>query len=158
MEAEEEAPVPGFAEKFIGWLGRFHPPSTHFPIALLVAAALAELLGIVTRQPFFESAARYCLWFGALGAVLTATLGWFMADFRLADRSTLLTIHRWVGTSVALAAGVVLVLGEKSRRDPGKRGTRLVFRIALFTVTLLVLAAGFLGGAMLYGLHLHEWR
>jgi hypothetical protein len=30
--------------KFIGWVGKFHPATTHFPIALIIAAAAAEVL------------------------------------------------------------------------------------------------------------------
>src|SRR5262249_30801683 len=158
MEAEEEAPVPGFAEKLIRWLGRFHPPATHFPIALLVAAALAELLGTVTRRPCFESAVRYCLWFGAGGALVSGLLGWFLGGIALADRSPILAVHRWVGTAAALGACLVLVLGEKGGRGSNERGIRLVFQLCLFTIALLVLVAGFLGGGMIYGLHYHEWR
>src|SRR5262249_14604941 len=110
MVGGRELPVRGFGTKLIDWLGKFHPPSTHFPMALLVAAALAGLLGVVTGRSLFEGAARYCLWFGTLGAVLTALLGWLMGGFRWADRSDLLTLHRWVGTAVALGASLVLVL------------------------------------------------
>lgn len=147
-----------FGTKLIDWLGRFHPPASHFPIALLVAAALAELLAIATGRSLFESAARYCLWFGALGAVLTALLGWFMAGFRVTDHSGLLTLHRWVGTAVAISALLVLLLGERRRCRPEKGSARLAFRIGLLIVTSLVLYAGFLGGAMIYGLHHHQWR
>jgi uncharacterized membrane protein len=154
----QEPSDPGFGTKLIDWIGKFHPAASHFPVALLVAAALAELLAIVTGRSFFECPARYCLWFGALGAVLTALLGWFMAGFRLADHAGLLTLHRWVGTAVAFSASLVLLLDERRRCRPDKGGVRLAFRIGLLIVMSLVLYAGFLGGAMIYGLHHHQWR
>jgi hypothetical protein len=33
-----------FIRRFMNWLGKFHPVSTHFPVALLTAAVLAEAL------------------------------------------------------------------------------------------------------------------
>ncbi len=36
--------------RFIQWLGKFHPIVVHFPIALLVAAAVAELLHMATNK------------------------------------------------------------------------------------------------------------
>jgi uncharacterized membrane protein len=154
----QEPPAQGFGTKLIDWLGKFHPPASHFPVALLVAAALAELLGIVTGRSMFEGAARYCLWFGALGALLTALLGWCMAGFRVSDHSGLLTLHRWVGTTVAVSASLVLLLSERRRCHAQRGSARVAFRFGLLVVTSLVLYAGFLGGAMIYGLHQHQWR
>jgi uncharacterized membrane protein len=154
----QEPSDPGFGTKLIEWIGKFHPAASHFPVALLVAAALAELLRIVTGRSLFEGATRYCLWFGALGAIMTALLGWCMAGFRATDHSGLLTLHRWVGTAVATGASLVLLLSECRRCHPNKGSARLAFRIGLLIVASLVLYAGFLGGAMIYGLHHHQWR
>jgi uncharacterized membrane protein len=144
--------------KLADWLGTFHPSASHFPIALLLAAGLAELLRIATGRSLFDGAARYCLWFGALGAIMTALLGWFMAGFQLADPTGILTLHRWLGTAVAVGASLALTLGEQSRCQPDKRSVCWAFRVSLLSVVMLVLLSGFLGGAMLYGIHHHEWR
>jgi hypothetical protein len=48
---------------------------------MLVAAALAEILFGAAGRPVFDAANRFCLWFGALAAVLTGTLGWFLGAF-----------------------------------------------------------------------------
>jgi hypothetical protein len=47
--------------KSLAWLGKFHPPATHFPIALLISAALAEFLFMRTgtiayRHALFSAA------------------------------------------------------------------------------------------------------
>jgi uncharacterized membrane protein len=59
--------------------GKFHPLIAHFPIALLVAAAVAEMVWLRTRQSWLTGVVRFCTLFGAAGAVLTACLGWLRA-------------------------------------------------------------------------------
>jgi mono/diheme cytochrome c family protein/uncharacterized membrane protein len=164
--AEREAPrgaEPGgveppktFLMKLIGWLGKFHPPAVNFPIALLMAAAVAELLGIATGKPAFDAITRYCVWFGTLTAVGAGTLGWFLAGFRVTDASWVLMTHRWLGTSTVICAGLVFVLSEVSRR-PERRGTRICFRAALFAIAALVSVTGFFGGAVVFGLKHYSW-
>ena len=146
----------GLAGEIIRWLGKFHPPAANFPIALLVAAALAEVLFAATGRPVFDAANRFCLWFGALAAVLTGTLGWFLGGFRTADPSWVLTTHRWLGTSTDVLAVVALLVGEASRR-PGWQRARRWFRVLLVVVALMVLAAGFFGGALVYGIRHYDW-
>ena len=85
----------------LAWIGRFHPPLVHFPIALLSAAALAELLLVATGKAFFDSAVRFCVWGGALGAVGAALLGWLFGGFRVVDDEWVMTSHRWLGTATA---------------------------------------------------------
>jgi uncharacterized membrane protein len=155
-ENAEAQPPGGFFEKLIRWLGQFHPPAVHFPIALLTAAAVAELLRLATGKPGFDAASRYCIWFGALTAVVAGALGWFLGGFRLTDDSWVLTTHRWLGTATVACAGLVLVLTELSRR-PDRRRTRRWFRVTLLVVAGLVLVTGFFGGAVVFGLDHYAW-
>jgi mono/diheme cytochrome c family protein/uncharacterized membrane protein len=155
-EPAEDIPPRRFSEKLIRWLGRFHPPAVHFPIGLLTAAAMAELLRIATGRPAFDSITRYCVWFGTLAAVVAGALGWFMARFRLTDASWVMMTHRWLGTSTVVCAVLVLVLCELSRR-PDRRRLRLSFRVALLVVAVLVSVTGFFGGAVVFGLDHYAW-
>jgi uncharacterized membrane protein len=139
--------------KFIGWLGKFHPPTTHFPIALIIAAATAEVLFAGTGKMLFDNARQYCLWFGILGAIGAGTLGWFLAGFRLVDENWLLTTHRWLGTSTMACS---LLLGWLALTE-AKSPTRTLFRLVLLLAVLLVSATGFFGGAMVYGLDQYAW-
>jgi mono/diheme cytochrome c family protein/uncharacterized membrane protein len=147
-------PPPGFFEKLIAWLGNLHPPIVHFPIALISAAAMAELLSMLTGKSVFEPAARYCVWFGFLGAVAAGVLGWLAGGFHLGDGSAVLTAHRWLGSSTVICAGLVLALSEG--RLWSSR-LRLWFRITLFAAAGVVLATGFFGGAVVYGLGHYGW-
>jgi uncharacterized membrane protein/mono/diheme cytochrome c family protein len=156
-EASEFAPSSsGFFAKLIAWLGKFHPAAVHFPIGLLTAAAVAELLRLATAKLAFADAARYCVWFGSIAAVGAGALGWFLAGFRVSDASWIMTMHRWLGTFVVAWCGLVLVLCEASRR-PDRRQARLWFRAALFIVAALVSVTGFFGGALVFGLDHYTW-
>jgi uncharacterized membrane protein/mono/diheme cytochrome c family protein len=155
-EPAEAQPPEGFLEKLIRWLGKFHPPTVHFPIALLIAAALAQLLRMATGKPAFDAVSRYCVWLSAVTAVVAGVLGWFRCGFGLSDASWVLTTHRWFGTSTVACAGLVLALSEVSCR-PDRRRTRMWFRVALFFVAVLVLVTGFFGGAMVFGLDHYTW-
>ena len=140
--------------KFIGWLGKFHPPTTHFPIALIIAAAAAEVLFAGTGKMLFDNARQYCLWLGIIAAVGAGTLGWFLAGFRLVDENWLLTTHRWLGTSTVVCS-LLLGLAEWLRAKYGL--ARLWYRLLLLLAVILVSATGFFGGAMLYGLDQYAW-
>jgi mono/diheme cytochrome c family protein/uncharacterized membrane protein len=152
----EAEPSNGFGQQLTCWLGKFHPSMVNFPIALLTAAAVAELLRLATGQPAYHSVCRFCIWFGALTAVVAGVLGWCRADFSLTDVSWVMTTHRWLGTTTATAAVLVLVLSEVTRR-PGHNGLRPAFVITLFVVAGLVLATGFFGGALVFGLDHYRW-
>lgn len=140
--------------KPLAWLGRFHPPLTHFPIALLTVAALGELIFMRTHAVYFEHAVHFSVCLGSIGALGAATLGWFFAGFHWVDDEWPMTAHRWAGTATALLAAGLLILLERTGRGAGSRKT---FRIALFSGAALVGATGFLGGALLYGLDHYSW-
>ncbi len=65
-----------FFEHLLGWLGKFHVLVVHFPIALLVVAAVGELWSLCCgiRKP--APAVRFCVLFAAAGAAAAVTLGW----------------------------------------------------------------------------------
>ena len=155
-ELPEAVPPRGFFAKLIRWLGKFHPPAVHFPIALLTAAAVAELLRMATGKPAFDAITRYCIWFGTLTAVIAGALGWCAGGFRLTNPSWVLMTHRWLGTSTVACAGLVLLLSEASR-CPDRRRTRMSFRVALLVVAVLVSATGHFGGAVVFGLNHYIW-
>ncbi len=140
--------------KFIHWLGKFHPDSTHFPIALIIAAGIAEILFVKTGKILFDDARRYCLWFGILSAIGTGTLGWFFGGFELVDEDWLLTTHRWLGTSTVFSS-LLLGIAEWSRSKYVIR--RVWYQIMHIIVILLISATGFFGGAMIYGLNHYAW-
>ena len=141
------------------WAGRFHPVTTHFPVALLMVAALAEAFGWLTRRESWMQTVRFLIVLAALGAVAAAVSGWVNASFSSYNKApwALLWWHRWLGTSTAVWA---VVTAGASLAGPNRQGSRerWHFRVALFLGAALVGISGFLGSALIYGLDHYAWR
>jgi len=140
-------------EHFVSWVGHFHPPLTAFPIAMLVGAAMAETMRLMSGAAWLDGASRWCVILGGVGAVITAPLGWAFATEH--SGSWILETHRWLGTAAGAVAVVLMVLSEVGRRKG--RGAMRTFRVVLFAAVPLVMATGFFGGAMVYGVHEYDW-
>ena len=82
-------------------LGRFHPLVLHFPIGILMALFILEILYIFRRFQNIEPAHWVLLILGTLGAISTATLGWFLSWEGGYDESTLYW-HKVTGIAVAV--------------------------------------------------------
>jgi uncharacterized membrane protein len=138
------------------WIGRFHVLTVHFPIAMLLAAALAEAWFVFKRQSNPSPTVRFCVVIGALGAVVAAGLGWPHAALGgFSDNpSAALEWHRWLGTSAALAAVATVIVGEIDARH-GLRST--LFRVMLFGLALMVSVAAHLGGLLTHGDDFLRW-
>jgi uncharacterized membrane protein len=164
----KEAPASSLADKpaasmptwkrSIRWLGRFHPVSTHFPVALMYVAVLAEGFAWWSRRESWMQTVRFLVILGALGAIAAASLGWINAAFTsyVGSSATVLKYHRWLGT---FTAAWTLVCAGLAVAAECKEGTpdRQRFRGALLVGGLLVGVSGFLGSALIYGLDHYSW-
>ena len=130
-------------DRSLRWLGEFHGPAVHFPVALLVVAALAQ---------FLNSAAAMilCLRVAAVMAPLAAGLGWINAEYAsfTAKSAVLLAWHRWLGVGTALVAVLAWALARKA--SPALRPVLIIGAI-------LVLVAGALGGGLSHGFSHYRW-
>src|SRR5215510_1475658 len=61
------------------FVGRFHPLTVHFPIALLLIVPIFEILGRKRGAPFLLASVNFLLLLASGGAILSAVLGWFLA-------------------------------------------------------------------------------
>lgn len=142
--------------KYVYWLGNFHPPATDMPVALILAAFLSEVLLMATGKTGFAVSTRYCVWVGGLAALGAACLGWCFAGFQLSDDVWMLATHRILGSVTGLWGLVTIALLELSRAKRSA-GWTWTFRGVLATAVVLVIATGFFGGAMIYGLNHYGW-
>jgi uncharacterized membrane protein len=136
--------------RFFGWLGKFHILVIHFPIALLTAAAMAELVALFRGIQVPLTAVRLAVWLGAVAAMVAVPLGWLHADVGGLGGSTgsVLALHRWLGTITGLwSLGVFLV----SERDSYRGRRSVLFRMVLAGGAALVIVTAHLGGTMVHG-------
>src|SRR5579862_7121219 len=124
--------------------GRLHPLLVHFPIALILVAAVAELVALVTEFPEWRAVAAANVRAGAVCAVASAGAGWLFGLSGMVTPSPLLEWHRWLGIAGALAAVAAALATKEMDGGPGR--LRL-YRVALFSAAALVAAAGHFGAA-----------
>jgi len=125
-------------------LGELHSVAVHFPIAMLLSAALSEALLAATGRASFRHVTRFVIWIGALGAVTAAPLGWLAAATLEDAPERLLAWHRWLGVSTALWSIATLWASERSM------GSRTGLRGMLAGAALLVAVTGYLGGELVH--------
>jgi uncharacterized membrane protein len=153
----KESTMP-FGKRVLRLIGRLHPASTHFPVALMIVAVLAEGLAWWTRREVWIHTVRFLVILAAIGAVFTAGLGWINASFTsyVGSNASVLSWHRWLGTGAAawavICAGLILLSDGREGSDSRQR-----FRGALILGALLVGVSGFLGSALIYGLDHYAW-
>ena len=127
------------------FLGRLHPALVHFPIALFLVAALAELILFARPASGLEPTVRFLVYTGAAGGVIATLLGWLAGGIRMSDRSETLGLHRWTGTGIALAGLVAafLVSREKANRN--------WLRIVIAGIAAALIFQGYWGAEMSLG-------
>jgi len=148
------ADAAGLVENLPRLLGRLHPVLVHFPIALLIAAVLFEVVAIVVKRERSRPSAAglACVVVGTLGAGVAAWAGWINADLEPHGRGVAdqLFVHRWLGITAASLAGVAL-LGALFGATGKARGMTALYRVALVLAAGAVGAAGHWGGSIVYG-------
>lgn len=129
--------------------GRFHPLLVHFPIALILLAALLETFWYVLgRRADAAPAAGVCLWSGLIGGGLSLWAGWMLAAYD-GEVGPLVTLHRWT----AVAAMAVLALAGVAwllRRWKGRDWAAPHLALTLIGAVLIVVCSHF-GGEMAWG-------
>lgn len=137
----------------IALAGRFHPLSVHFPIALLCAAALAELLHLVRGRVGARLAMRYCLTLGALGALGAALLGLAAArgESFPGELAPAFERHRVLGIATAVLALACWHLAARATAEGAGPRLLLAWRALLALTVLALVLAGHFGGILVFG-------
>ena len=158
--APAQGPQAGQDRSFQGWAGRigkFHLQLVHFPIALLLAALVAELLNRLRPSPERRWASRFCLWLGAIGAALTAATGWLLSLSRdwSEQEEDLLDPHEWLGTTTAILSLALVAAGGLLLRRGTKAGW--IYFTGLVALGVVVSLAGHFGGLLAWGEDFFAW-
>lgn len=151
MEAAA-APKP-MPQRLYSWLGRWHPAVVHFPIALFLVAALLEAAAVVGRRAWLTDGARILIALAALSALAAAGLGWLAMGLPGPAEDLTHTLHRWIGTGVALAGLAAWWAKERSVRPLARRADRALYAGLLAALTVAVLLNAYLGGALTHGVN-----
>ena len=123
-------------------LTRLHPATVHFPIALLIVAALVEMLAVVRSSSRLAQAADGMTVAGAAGAVIAALFGWIHTGIWFGGDATM-HWHRWTGTGLALAAPLAALLAFRADRG--------AFRIVIVLIAAALVAQGYWGAELAQG-------
>jgi uncharacterized membrane protein len=133
----------------MAFVGRLHPLLIHFPIALVLAAAAAESVAILTNNRKWRAMAIGNVRAGAVFALLAAAAGWGLASAAGVENTPLLGWHRWLGT---IAAGVTAAAALASYGgDSRSASASWAYRFALFGAGALMAVVGHLGGVLVWG-------
>ncbi len=154
VESAETSP-PG-ADGF-GWaafLGPFHVVLLHFPIGLLAAAFLVELLHLWRPAPGLRTASNALLAGTLLAGLLAAGTGWLRASEGGFEPDTL-SRHRALAFATLGAVAVSLITqlaaASPSRSQTSRHLWTLAHRVGLLVGLGLVTAAGHFGGSLTHG-------
>lgn len=140
-----------FPERFMDWLGRFHPIIVHFPIAFFPAALFTAVVG--RKRPAFSAPVQFLVVAGGIIAPVSALLGWFNGGWTLTDTDPLMAVHRWLGTGIGVGG---LLLGIWAWRRPWEdRGAGMI--LALTAMTIAIAVQGWFGGALVHGAEHLNW-
>src|SRR5271167_4115476 len=128
------------------FIGRFHPLTVHFPIALILLVPVLELTGRSRRFLDSRAAVDLVLALATFSAIVAATLGWCLA--RSGGYSgPLVTQHMWGGVSVAAICWLCWMLRG---RFPGQR-LDFIYVLGLVVAVGLVPWTGYRGGQLSLG-------
>jgi len=130
-------------------IGRLHPLLVHFPIGLVVMAAVAEVVAMTTGLWDWRAVAVANVRAGAVFAIAAAIAGWRLASAPGIEATTSLEWHRWLGTiaAVAVVAAALTSAGARGRSP----FALWVYRITLLWAAALVAVTGHLGGLLVWG-------
>jgi uncharacterized membrane protein len=129
-----------------------HAMVIHFPIALLLAGFLTEIIALFSKKEFFRQVSMYLLVLGSLGAVTAYISGSFAGEgieegplkipMELHEQSALITL--WLAIITALFRAILLFM------EYDRRWTKWVFILLFAALAGSVTRTGYLGGQLVY--------
>lgn len=137
--------------KIMAAVGKFHPLIVHFPIALFLTAAFAQVLNIRSKTGAYDKTVALLVWLGAFGALGAGLLGWAHSGPMQAGENAVMSSHRLIGTSLLIGGFITVFFMQRAKKTEGGLRADKVFNVFLFAMALGVAVNGFLGGALAHG-------
>ena len=152
-------PIPGLKGKVDVWLDRHpfyrrhpHPAIVHLPIGIIAAAAVFEVLGIITGSARMEWAAFCCLilvLFSLPPTIATGYFAWWI-NYDARSHPIINAKRRLAWTALVLAAGSValraIIVDPLAITD----FQVVVYVVAVFALTAILSINGYMGGNLTF--------
>lgn len=129
-----------------------HPAIVHFPITLLIIAALFAVLSLFTKKELFKEIAFWNLLLGVIGSIAAVITG-FIEEQSLVHNDEIhqiLTKHKFTGLGILILSFALLTWVWVRKNKFGK-GEYTAWVLFLVLGTAAVFYQGFLGGKMVFG-------
>ena len=132
---------------------KVHGGTTHFPIALIIASILFDLIGYaLQREPHsrdLHMAAFYALLLGALASFAAVLSGLIISNWQVFGDGTLAKHHDFLWPAFGLIVG--LAVWRLIVRQSASRRAYAVYLACSAVTAVLMTAAGYWGGELVLG-------
>ncbi|MBO3699543.1 c-type cytochrome domain-containing protein [Roseivirga sp. E12] len=125
------------------FVGRLHPLVLHFPIVLILASFLFEVLAHRANKPAYAEPASLLLWLGAFSAVFSAIAGYLLSVNGGYGGNTF-AFHQWFGLATSVIAALLIQIRENE-------GFAKLFIPAFGGLTILLIVTGHYGASLTHG-------
>jgi len=134
--------------------GKLHVMLVHFPIALGLAAVLADAIWLISKKDFFRQAGLWCLLLAALSAIPTVIAGdsHLDAQIYIGEVKRIAGIHETLGylTMGVLLAAALLRCIRKNRPAGAWLG---IYAVLMAGAAGLISLTGYYGGELTHGIN-----
>ncbi len=136
----------------LGHVQNVHPLFVHFPLALLLAAALFYLIAWIGGHEPIKWTAFWILMVGAISAAAAVATGLYAGPGVMISESVrehLLRHHMQIMLATSVLTGVLAIWAIAARPMP-LRG-RIIFMLGLLAVVVMISIGADIGSEMVYG-------
>lgn len=131
------------------FLGRLHPLAVHFPVCLILVAAILELFTLKNFSSNLRPGINLLVALGAMSAVLSVVFGLLLA--REGDYGQdIIDIHKWAGIATGVLAAIAWILLRQIQERKQASQVKL-YRGILFFTAIAVSIAGHFGASITHG-------
>ena len=128
-----------------------HPMIVHFPIALILAGFLADVLYLYTKKNWLLYSGFYLMVLGTLGALAAASTGiLFTQEPTEGEVVNIYKIHTHAAVTTVILILIVLSLRIYFYRKQKEDRFRWAIFILYFLAAIAVSVTGYMGGDMVY--------